>query len=73
MCGKKIYPGTQVYLPPYSPDLNPIEKLWSKVKSFLRGIKARTTDALESAINKALDAVTLSDIRGWYREAGYAV
>lgn len=62
-----------IYLPPYSPDLNPIEKLWSKVKSFLRGIKARTTDALESAINKALDAVTLSDIRGWYREAGYAV
>ena len=61
-----------IYLPPYSPDLNPIEKLWSKVKSVLRSIKARTTEALEEAINKALDTVTLSDIRGWYREAGYA-
>lgn len=61
-----------IYLPPYSPDLNPIEKLWSKVKDILRGIKARTVEALEEAITKALDAVTQSDIRGWYREAGYA-
>lgn len=61
-----------IYLPPYSPDLNPIKKLWSKVKEILRGIKARTVEALEEAITKALDAVTQSDIKGWYREAGYA-
>ena len=39
-----------IYLPPYSPDLNPIEKLWSKVKAFLRKFKARTLDALPNAI-----------------------
>lgn len=60
-----------MFLPPYSPDLNPIEKLWSKVKQFLRGIKARTRETLEEAIVKAIDAVTVADIRGWYREAGY--
>lgn len=60
-----------IFLPPYSPDLNPIEKLWSKVKQLLRGIKARTREALEEAIVKTIDAVTVADIRGWYREAGY--
>lgn len=43
-----------IYLPPYSPDLNPIEKLWSKVKAFLRKFKARTLDALPNAIQCAL-------------------
>ena len=42
-----------IYLPPYSPDLNPIEKLWSKVKAFLRKFKARTLDALPNAIQCA--------------------
>ena len=42
-----------IYLPPYSPDLNPIEKLWSTVKSFLRKFKARTLDALPNAIQCA--------------------
>lgn len=62
-----------MFLPPYSPDLNPIEKLWSKVKQLLRGMKARTCEALEKGIVTALDAVTVTDIKGWYRESGYAV
>ena len=50
-----------IYLPPYSPDLNPIEKLWSKVKAFLRKFKARTLDALPNAIQNAFHSVTISD------------
>lgn len=60
-----------LYLPPYSPDLNPIEKMWSKIKALLRGAKARTQEALEKAVAKALDAVTTDDIRGWFRASGY--
>lgn len=59
------------YLPPYSPDLNPIEMLWSKVKSILRSIGARTTQALHQAIGTALSAVTQSDLQGWFHHAGY--
>ena len=62
-----------IYLPPYSPDLNPIEKLWSKVKSFLRKFKARTLDALPNAIQNAFHAVTVSDCSGWFRFCGYAL
>ncbi|MFR8706508.1 MAG: transposase [Subdoligranulum sp.] len=50
-----------IYLPPYSPDLNPIEKLWSKVKSFLRKFKARTLDALPNEIQCAFQIVSPSD------------
>ena len=50
-----------IYLPPYSPDLNPIEKLWSKVKALLRKFKARTLDALPNAIQHAFHSVTFSD------------
>ena len=46
-----------IYLPPYSPDLNSIEKLWSKVKAFLRKFKARTLDALPNAIQCAFQTV----------------
>ena len=62
-----------IYLPPYSPDLNPIEKLWSKVKAFLRKFKARTLDALPNAIQNAFHAVTVSDRSGWFRFCGYAL
>ena len=62
-----------VYLPPYSPDLNPIEKLWSKVKSLLRKFKARTLDALPNAIQNAFHSVTVSDCSGWFRFCGYAL
>ena len=62
-----------IYLPPYSPDLNPIEKLWSTVKSFLRKFKARTLDALPNAIQNTFHAVTVSDCSGWFRFCEYAL
>ena len=61
------------YLPPYSPDLSPIEKCWSKVKALLRSAAARTADALDGAISAALRAVTASDARGWFGHCGYGV
>ena len=64
--------GAQVlYLPPYSPDFNPIEMLWSKIKSILRKWKARTLSQLHSSIPKAYSLISLSDIFAWFREAGY--
>ena len=60
-----------IYLPPYSPDLNPIEKLWSKVKALLRKFKARTPDALPDAIQRAFQNVSPSDCSGWFRSCGY--
>jgi transposase len=59
------------FLPPYSPDFNPLEKMWSKVKAFLRKIKARTEQALERAIGAALRTTTLQDAAGWFRHCGY--
>lgn len=61
-----------VHLPPYSPDFNPIEKLWSKVKEYLRTQKARTLDALVQAWKEALATVTAEDACGWFGECGYA-
>lgn len=58
-------------LPAYSPDLNPIEKMWSKIKAFLRKAKARTQEALEKAIKEALEAVTPQDAHGWFGSCGY--
>ena len=59
------------YLPAYSPDLNPIEKMWSKIKTILRTLKARTEESLINAIAKALEAVTTSDAKGWFESCGY--
>ncbi|MCH7559596.1 MAG: IS630 family transposase [Planctomycetes bacterium] len=59
------------FLPPYSPDLNPIEKMWSKIKSILRRLKARTEEALINAVAKALDAITANDVKGWFESCGY--
>ncbi len=61
------------FLPPYSPELNPIEMMWSKVKvkSYLRGIKARTQEDLERAIGKALSLVCPNDAKGWFSACGY--
>ncbi len=59
------------FLPPYSPDLNPIEMMWSKVKSFLRTAKARTQTTLLDAIAAALKTVTANDAKGWFTECGY--
>ena len=62
-----------IYLPPYSPDLNPIEKLWSKVKALLRKFKARTLDILPNAIQHAFQDISPSDCSGWFRSCGYAL
>ena len=59
------------FLPPYSPDLNPIEKMWSQVKQFLRALKARTENALFEAIGTALCLVTADDAQGWFHSCGY--
>jgi transposase len=59
------------FLPAYSPDLNPIERLFSKLKAALRSAAARTVDALIEAIGEALRAVRVSDIRGWFGHSGY--
>jgi transposase len=59
------------YLPPYSPDLNPIEQAWSKLKARLRAEGARSREALEAALGPALAAITAGDTRGWFRLAGY--
>lgn len=58
---------TYVYLPPYSPDLNPIEKLWSKLKAFLRKLKIRVLSELPAAVNRAFQAITRDDCEGWFR------
>lgn len=65
-CGAKL-----CYLPPYSPDLNPIEKAWSKFKQFLRSAKARTSQALDQAITQALKTITAENAAAWFRSCGY--
>jgi len=62
-----------IYLPPYSPDLNPIEKCWSKIKTYLRAAKARTREALEQALKEALQLITNEDAEGWFLSCGYTV
>lgn len=64
---------TVCYLPPYSPDLNPIEMLWSKLKSVFRTLKLRLRDSLFSAIPLSFKTVSLSDIAGWFDYAGYSL
>ena len=60
-----------LYLPPYSPDLNPIEKMWSKVKAILRSWKIRSLDALPDAIRRALDLVSPFDCQHWFAASNY--
>jgi transposase len=60
------------YLPPYSPDLNPIEQMWSKIKAFLRKVKARSIDALMDALPTAFATVTVENILGWFHHDGYS-
>ncbi len=59
------------FLPPYSPDFNPIEKMWSKVKASLRAGKARCTEELYVAVGAALNQVTPQDAGGWFKSCGY--
>jgi transposase len=67
-CGAQL-----LYLPPYSPDLAPIEQAWSKIKTFLRTAKARTREALELAIQHALTTITAADAHSWFTYCGYTV
>jgi len=67
-CGAQV-----LWLPPYSPDFSPIELMWSKVKAFLRKVKARTQSELEKAIAEALETITISDCLNWFRHCGYQV
>jgi transposase len=60
------------YLPPYSPDMNPIENCWSKMKESIRGIGARTYQKLDAAIAEAMELVSASDVEGWAAHCGYA-
>ena len=62
-----------IYLPPYSPDFNPIELVWSKVKTLLRRLKARTFPELLEALKQALLAITPQDIHAWFAHSGYAI
>lgn len=66
--------GAQVpYLPPYAPDLSPSELCWSKGKTALRKAKARTREALESALAQVMSTVTARDARNWFTHCGYTV
>lgn len=60
-----------VYLPPYSPDFNPIEEAWSKLKAWIRKLRARTVDALFNAVESGLERITPADVRGWAMHSGY--
>ena len=60
-----------VFLPSYSPDFNPIEEAFSKIKALLKKAAARTREALVEAIGVALSAITSEDARGWFGHCGY--
>lgn len=62
-----------IYLPPYSPDLNPIEKLWSKLKAILRKLKARSLDELPAAVKMAFHTICRRDCDGWFKSCGICV
>ncbi|WP_198525131.1 transposase [Kamptonema formosum] len=60
-----------IYLSPYSPDFNPIENLGSKLKEYLRSVGVRTREALEVAIKKGLDMITLKDLESGFTHCSY--
>ena len=61
------------FLPAYSPDLNPIEKMWSKIKALLRSAEARTPEQLDQAISLAFSKITSKDAAGWFASCGYSI
>ena len=67
-CGAEL-----LYLPPYSPDFNPIEQCWAQVKQGLRAAKARSLPALEECLDDALDAVTPHNTQACFRHCGYGL
>lgn len=64
---------TVLFLPPYSPEFNPIERLWAKLKDFVRRCSTATRDAFDAAVAAAMDAISTDDIRAWTAYAGYAL
>jgi transposase len=65
--------GDLLFLPPSSPDCTPIEQAFSKIKAILRGLGARTREALEQAAGVAVEAITRADASAWFAHAGYAL
>jgi transposase len=61
-----------LFLPAYSPEFNPIEKMWSKIKASLRSAEARTQPTLIEAIARALESITPQDARNWFAHCGYS-
>ncbi len=60
-----------IYLSPYSPDFNPIENCWSKLKAYLQSVAARCRDSVETALVDAMDSLTLKDIENWFTHCCY--
>lgn len=60
-----------VFLPPYSPELNPIENMWSKIKSYLKKKSASTLAEFHISFSEAIDSVTNYDCEGWFDNSGY--
>ena len=63
----------RLYLPPYSPDMNPIEQGWSKIKQVLRSLQARTAETLEHAVAEALRSITADNAVAWFAHCGYGL
>ena len=62
-----------LYLPPYSPEYNPIEKAWAKLKELIRRAVTVTRVAFDQAVAAAMDQISAADIRAWTQHAGYAI
>ena len=62
-----------LFLPPHSPEFNPIERLWAKLKDFIRRRSTSTRDAFDAAVAEAMDAISTDDILAWTAHAGYAL
>lgn len=62
-----------LFLPPYSPEYNPIEKAWAKLKEILRRLSTLTRETFDAAVVTAMDAITNSDVNAWTRFAGYTI
>ena len=61
------------FLPPYSPDLNPIEKFWSKLKQNLRRMETSTRDIFDKSIVEAINFIKIADFHAWIKNAGYQI
>lgn len=60
-----------LFTPPYSPEFNPIEELWAKLKDIIRRVETKTRDAFDQAVASAMDQIRKADIFGWFQHAGY--